>query len=175
MTTFNAINRKNNAEVTAVELETGRFQITEAGNIKEVAASTFKRWYTITGEVVEAVASELDALLEDAQVIETAPVAQDEPKVHVTGVAERVQTRGGKCEKVVTVLEFNNAYFQITEYDGFVCDVTILNAKTHEVEYKSPKMSIKDALSTGLGLEGDALKQARKQVMALKKLAKEAI
>jgi hypothetical protein len=179
MTKLNVLNKKNEVAGVAVELENGRFEITEGTNVKEVAASTFKRWYKVVGEVVEvaAPAVELEALLADATevtteeevAVEVAPVVAVE-----VGTAVQLETRGGKTEKVITKLAFNNVDFIITEYNGYVCDVVIANQVTGEVEYKSPKMSIKDALEY-MGFTGEEMKAARKQISQMKKAAKLAI
>lgn len=160
MKKLTVLNKRNNVEGIAVELENGRFQIEEAGEVKEVAASTFKRWFKVTGEVEEV--EEVQAVEESTEI-----VVKD-------AKAEKQETRGGKCEKIVTKLVFNNAHVVITEYNGYVCDVVIEDMETGEVEYRSPKMSIKDAL-VHMGFEGEGLKHARKQIMALKKQAKLAI
>lgn len=276
MTKLNVENKKNNEVAVAVELENGRFEITENGVTKEVAASTFKRWYKVIGEAVQV---ELEELLQDAEVVEVqltqmekmilngmrsneyndamdcptyvftaidnsgldskqargvisslvkkdivfvspadhynenetigftekgtevfetadgedcswggpkllkvspaTPVSFEEdvtPQVNeivAEAKAEQVETRGGKCEKIVVSIEFGELKFVITEYDGFVCDVTVNNLEGKLI-HKSKKMSIKDALEN-LGYAGDKLKEARKQIMHMRKVAKQAI
>lgn len=180
MTKLNVLNKKNNVEGIAVELENGRFSIEENGSTKEVAGSTFKRWYKVVTEVLAPVQNELELLLEGATEVEVAveeevqtSAVKEVVEVEV-GKSQQVATRGGKCEKVITTLAFNNVNVTITEYNGYVCDVVLTNPETNEVEYKSPKMSIKDTLEH-MGFQGEELKAARKQLMALKKLAKQAI
>jgi hypothetical protein len=172
MTKLNVLNKKNQVAGVAVEVAEGRFQVTEGENVKEVAASTFKRWYKVVGEVVEA-QMELEALLEGAEEV-VAPVAKTETQIlaqHMPETSARqYATRGGKCDKVVTNLSFNNVNIIITEYNGYVCDVVLANPVTGEVEYKSPKMSIKDALEH-MGFTGEEMKAARKQISQMKKAA----
>jgi acylphosphatase len=173
MKKLNVLNKKNEVAGVAVELENGRFEIVEAGNTKEVAASTFKRWYKVVGEVVEVVeptVAPLEELLADATPVKKSQ-AQEASEVMLEGFANQFATRGGKCEKIITKLLWNDVTFVITEYNGYVCDVTLLNPETGAVEYKSPKMSIKDTLEH-LGYTGEELKLARKQLTALKKAAK---
>ncbi len=162
MTKVSVVNKKNNVEGIAVELESGRFAVTENGNTKEVAASTFKRWYKVIAEIVEPAVT-VEELLEGGTVVESTM-----PEVNT---AVHVETRGGKTEKFIVNVAFNNVNLVITEYDGYVCDVQIVNPSTGEVEYRSAKMSIKDALEH-LGFEGQAMKDARKYVSQMKKAAK---
>ena len=175
MTKLNVVNKKNEVAGVAIEMENGRFEIIEAGVAKEVAASTFKRWYKITGEVQEQETNQLEALLEGSEELEQDNVAVTEiPAQHADVQSIRIlETRGGKCEKIVLTVLFNELSFVITEYDGYVCDVTLEDAKGNVV-YKSTKMSIKDALEH-LGYTGDDLKAARKVIMSLRKEAKQAI
>lgn len=48
MEKFIVVNKKNEVEGVAVVMESGRVAVTENGETKEVAASTFKRWYKKT-------------------------------------------------------------------------------------------------------------------------------
>lgn len=188
MSKFTVLNKKSNVEGIAVELENGRFEITEAGNTKEVAASTFKRWYKVIAEVVEEVAvEEVVEVVEEVEVQEEQPAQAKPASTRQAKKAESLQMMQalpvntsrefatkqgqGKCSKVMTKVEFGGYHVVVVEYNNFVCDVALLNTWTDEVEYRSPKMSIKDALEY-MGLEGDALKEARKQLMQLKKQCK---
>lgn len=184
MQTLNVLNKKSNVMGTAVKLENGRVEVTENGETKTVAESTFKRWYKIES-VVEVVEVEnkpnvteqqqLDELLADAEEVNTEVTEKEtrQPVQHVDGVhIEQLETRGGKCTKFVTTVKYNDSIFVITEYNGYVCDVVVT---TGDTVYKSPKMSIKDALENGLGLTGDEIKVARKVIVTARKLAKEQI
>lgn len=172
------LNKKTNMEATATQKADGRFEVTEAGVTKEVAGSTFKRWYKVIGEAVAAPVEpkELTSLLEGAEVIEEQEQEQEEVKTVVdqagaTVLAVEQFDNKGKTTKLVFNIAYGAHNFVITEYDGYVCGVDVLSASTSDLLYKSKKMSIKDALEN-IGYTGDDLKQAKKEITSKRKAAK---
>lgn len=166
MQKLKVMNRRNNEKGVATPLENGRFQIVEGGNTKEVAQSTFKRWYKVLGEVQEQTDQQLSVTVE----------AEEEPFSHKDkiGKASLYTSPARKCTKIVTKIPFGKVFIVITEYNGYVCDVVAKDIYTEEDIYKSSKMSIKDTLKH-LGYYGDRLSKARKKIMALKKEAKQSL
>lgn len=171
MQKLKVMNRRNNEKGVATPLENGRFEIVEGGNTKEVAQSTFKRWYKVLGEVQEQPEKQLSVTVEAEEV----PVAEA-PFSHKDkiGKASLYTSPARKCTKIVTKIPFGKVFIVITEYDGYVCDVVAKDIYTEEEIYKSSKMSIKDTLKH-LGYYGERLSKARKKIMALKKEAKQSL
>ena len=90
-------------------------------------------------------------------------------------------TKGGKTEKVKSLIRISDFIMEITEYDGYIADVTLLSENKDvpendpdaamEVVYRSPKMSLKDTLEW-MGLDADDAKLARKEITAIRKAVK---
>jgi hypothetical protein len=96
---------------------------------------------------------------------------------HMTG------TRGGKTDKVTSLIEINDYLMEITEYAGYITDVRLFkenpeasdtDPESQRVEvYRSPKMSLKDTLEW-LGLNEEDMKVARKEITSIRRQVKAA-
>lgn len=174
MQKVHVLDKKANLEGIAV-IGGEKVEVTVNGETKSVAESTFKRWYKVLGEVVEAPAAE-----EPKQVAVPATVTQTEEGVQITLNLQDVVilgTRGGKCQKVEMQIEVNhNQMLHITEYNGFITDVQVFkmaeDGSDWEVAYKSPKMSMRDTLEW-MGYNEEQQKSVRKQLIQIRKAAKE--
>lgn len=179
------VSKKDGSTGVAEVLENGRVALTLDGKeVQEVAESTFKRWYKVTGTA-------------PTPVVVPALVAAPTPEYKATVYTENevgsrltlrdcvsTGTRGGKCVKIKVQIELDNVILDMTEYDGFITDVTIVKAKPEfddndpeggwETIYKSPKASLKDALEW-LGYDEEMQSSLRKAIMALRKAAKAAL
>ena len=103
------------------------------------------------------------------------PEADNVPTYNPTLIeGHTVGTKGGKCDKTFTSIAMLGKVLNITEYNGFITDVRVLEQKDDELVeiYKSPKMSLKDTLEY-LKLDPDQIKAARKEIVALRKQSKE--
>lgn len=180
--------RKTEREALAKELEDGRFFI-DFGNedTKELAASTFRRLYTVLEE---------DVQVETVEEVDATPEAKPEPApkpqeraVEELGLGIKLLdwnmsgTRGGKTDKVTSQISIKDYLMEITEYAGYITDVRLFKENpnppendpdaTWELAYKSPKMSLRDTLEW-LGLSEDDAKLARKEITAIRKAVKAA-
>ena len=180
--------RKTEREALAKELEDGRFFI-DFGNedTKELAASTFRRLYTVLEE---------DVQVETVEEVDATPEAKPEPapkpqerSVEELGLGIKLLdwnmsgTRGGKTDKVTSQISIKDYLMEITEYAGYITDVRLFKENpnppendpdaTWELAYKSPKMSLRDTLEW-LGLSEDDAKLARKEITAIRKAVKAA-
>jgi hypothetical protein len=172
------INKRTNQPAVAEVLGNGKVKIFEIDSTeKEIAESTFKRWYKKVNvkkveEQPQVAEEQVAPSVEQSSEEEQTDSSEEEKKFNPALLHSEVQeTRGGKCEKVVTIIRFLNFNLEITEYNGFITDVNITNSETGDLVYKSKKMSIKDALNW-IGLAGSDLKEAKKEIMALRKKAK---
>lgn len=182
MVVIEVINKRTNQPAVAQVLGNGKVKIVEVDSTeKEVAESTFKRWYKkVNIKQVEdqpQIAEEQVATAEEQPVEEeqeniTEEQQEENSKFNPALLHSEVQeTRGGKCEKIITTIRFLDFNLEITEYNGFITDVCVINCVTGDLVYKSKKMSIKDALNW-IGLSGSDLREAKKEIMALRKKAK---
>lgn len=129
--------------------------------------------------------SELDKLLEGGEEVKEDKPKNEKPEdkpalVYNPTLIEGYTsgTKGGKCDKTFTRMSFQKYILDITEYNGFITDVRVqeeVTAEGGEKElkevYKSAKMSLKDTLEW-MGFTEDEVKVARKEIMALRKVAK---
>lgn len=245
------VERKTSKEAIATELEDGRYKVDFGGGeeVKEVASSTFKRQFSVLGELgstevadavlenetpaegetesdessqpseesqqdapAEQTAPEvevqdnLDELLEGADEVQEGseptpekeikeaadkkPVAKPSAKEeegHSTEINlidwKTHETRGGKTDKVTSIVSVNNLLLHITEYAGYITDVRVQeevpehqipendpDARFREV-YRSPKSSLKDTLEW-MQLDTEEAKWARKVITQLRKEVK---
>lgn len=149
-------------------------------------------------EVAEKEEDGLAALLSDAEEIKP-EAKEDKPKPEeVVPVNNRLEelglgikvrdwgiegTKGGKTEKVKSLIEISKYLMEITEYDGYITNVVLFEEldeadvpendpdATTKMVYRSPKMSLKDTLEW-MGLGEDDAKLARKEITAIRKQVK---
>lgn len=149
--------------------------------------------------------TELDALLADAEVVKTdeenennkqevsneAKENKKEKQRSVEDLGLNIElldwkmtgTRGGKTDKVTSIISIKGYKMEITEYDGYITDVRLFEENTEapdndpdaqwKLVYRSPKMSLKDTLQW-LGLNTDDMKLARKEITSIRKAVKAA-
>lgn len=90
-------------------------------------------------------------------------------------------TKGGKTDKVKSMIEIRDMVMEITEYSGYITDVKLFEVNPNPPEndpdanlnlvYRSVKMSLKDTLEW-MGLNEDDMKIARKEITAIRKAVK---
>lgn len=105
MQTLQVVERKSKLTGQAVELESGRFEITlENGTTKDLAPSSFKRQFTVSKEVVEVETPNVDEQLNEGDAGEVEEVKHEEEVENVEDFND-VNVQEDAVEEVAPVLD----------------------------------------------------------------------